>query len=263
MANIEEIEEIQQPKKPLRFDWVLPVLFRPARALREVVQSESSTWLTPLLILSLLVIISALVAGPIRTQIALSKPPELPADFQYWSPDAQQKYMEANQPNTSPLFMVVFPALGALARVWIGWFLLAAILHMILTLSGSRGSRSADFSLAGWSMLPYAIRTLVQIVAMLVTHRMVTRPGLSGFLPADATGGLAYLGAFLGLIDLYLIWQIVLLIIGASAGSGLQRARVSGAVLATLLIFLALEALPGFIGAQLSTLTVNRPFFLF
>lgn len=263
MANIEEIEVLEKPKARLRFDWVLPVLFRPARAMREIAQSEVSSWFTPLLLLSVLVLISAVIAGPIRTQIALSTPPTLPQDFEFWSPEMQQDYFEANQPNTSPLFMYVFPALGGLAAVWLGWFLLAAILHVILTLSGSRGSRQADFNLTGWSMLPYAIRTLVQIVYMLVTRQLITRPGVSGFIAADVTGGMAYLAALLALVDLYLVWQFVLLIIGARNTSGLKSGKVTGAVLVSILVLIALRAVPGFISAQLSALTVDRPFFFF
>lgn len=263
MANIEETDVPEAPKRPLRLDWILPVLFRPGRALREVVREETSTWLAPLLLLSLLVIASALVAGPLRTQAALSTPPNLPVDFQYWSPEQQQQYMEANQPNTSFTFMYVFPAVAGLLAIWVGWFLLGAILHVILTLSGSRGSRGADFSLAGWSMLPLAVRMIVQIVYMLATHQMIARPGISGFMPTDATGGMAFLTSLLSLIDLYLIWQFVLLVIGATAGSGLVRGRVAGAVALSLVVLLALQALPGFARAQLSGLTVNRPFFFF
>lgn len=263
MANIEETDLPAKPKARLRFDLILPVLFRPAHAMRAVADSETSTWSTPLLLLSVLALVAVLVAGPIRTQIALSTPPTIPADFEFWSPEAQQQFFEANQPNTSPLFMYVFPALGKLASVWIGWFMLAAILHVVLTLSGSRGSRSGDFSMAGWSMLPFAIRYVVQIVAMLVTRQLISRPGVSGFIAADVTGGMAYVGALLSLFDIYLVWQFVLLVIGAAAASGLKRAKVAGAVLASVVLLLALQALPGFIGAQLGGLTVDRPFFFF
>jgi hypothetical protein len=159
--------------------------------------------------------------------------------------------------------MYVFPMIGGVLGVWVSWFLLGAILHVILTLSGSRGSRAADFSLVGWSMLPYAVRAVVQIVYMLVTRQLISRPGISGFLPVDATGGMAFLASLLSLVDLYLVWQFVLLVIGATYGSGLVRGKVVGAVALSLVVLLVLQALPGFAGAQLSGLTVNSPFFFF
>jgi hypothetical protein len=263
MANIEETDIPEAPKRRFRPDWILPVLFRPGRTLREIVHEEASTWLAPLLLLTLLVIVSALVAGPLRIQAALNTPLELPPDFEFYSPEMQQQFFEANQPNTSPLFMYVFPMVGGVLSVWVSWFLLGAILHVILTLSGSRGSRAADFSLVGWSMLPYAVRAVVQIVYMLVTRQLISKPGISGFLPVDATGGMAFLASLLSLVDLYLVWQFVLLVIGATYGSGLVRGKVVGAVALSLVVLLVLQALPGFAGAQLSGLTVNRPFFFF
>ena len=263
MANIEESILPEAPKRRLHLDWILPVVVRPAARLREIMHEEGSSWLTPLLLLSVLMVVAVLVAGPIRIQIAQSTPPTLPADFQYYSPEMQQQFYEANQPNVSPLMIYGFPILGGLAGIWLSWFLLSAILHVMLTLNGSRASRAADFSLAGWSMLPYAVRQIVQIGYMLVTHTMITRPGLSGFIPADATGVLAYAGAMLGLVDIYLVWQVVLLIIGATAGSGLKRGKVIGAVLLSVLILMLLQALPAFIGAQLGGLNVDSPVYFF
>ena len=189
MANIEESILPDAPKRRLHLDWILPVIFRPAAQLREIMQAEASSWLTPLLLLSVLVIVGALVAGPIRTQIALNTPPEMPPDFQYYSPEMQQQFFEANQPNVSPTFMYGFPILSGLIGIYLSWFLLAAILHVMLTLNGSRASRAADFSLAGWSMLPYAVRMVVQIVYMLVTKTLINSPGQSGFLPVRTRRG--------------------------------------------------------------------------
>ncbi|MGH2524117.1 MAG: hypothetical protein ACRDH2_16545, partial [Anaerolineales bacterium] len=71
----------------------------------------------------------------------------------------------------------------------------------------------------------------------------------------------AFLAAFLGLIDIYLIWHIVLLVFGVRAGNGLATAKAAGGVLLAMLLVLLLQALPGFLFAQLSGLNIIRPFF--
>ena len=172
-----------------------------------------------------------------------------------------QDYINANQPNTSPLMMVILPGLSALLGVWGGWFILGAVLHLALTMSGGRGSRSADFNLAAWASLPFAVRYLVQIGAMLITRQMICDPGLSGFFPADAAGVTAYLAIIMGLIDIYLIWQVVLLIVGATTGARLSAPKAAGAVIGSMLVLLMLQALPDFLLAQLGALSVQRPFF--
>jgi hypothetical protein len=260
-TTVEEIDLPEPPQRRLRLDWILPVLIRPAKTLREIVASDTPTWLAPVLLLSVLAVIFTLVAGPLRVQEALSRPAELPTDFQFWSPDAQQKYIEANTPNTGRLMMYGLPGLGALASVWVGWFLLGAVLHLGLTFSGGRGSRSADFNLAAWASLPFALRWIVQIGAMLITNQLITYPGLSGFFPQGSSGLVTYLAGIAALFDIYLVWQFILLVVGASASSGITRAKALGAVLASVLILLVLEALPGFLLSQLSGLSVQRPFF--
>ena len=260
-TTVEEIDLPEPTQRKLRLDWILPVFLRPARALREIAAADTPTWLAPILLLSVLALVFTLVAGPLRIQAALSQPPQLPTDFQNWSPDAQQKFMEANTPNTGRLMMYGLPGLGALASVWVGWFLLGAVLHLALTFSGGRGSRSADFNLAAWASLPFAVRWIVQIAAMLATNQLVAYPGLSGFFPQGAPGLTTYLAGMAALFDLYLVWQFILLVVGASASSGITRAKALGAVLASLVILLVLEALPGFLLSQLSGLSVQRPFF--
>jgi len=260
-TTVEEIDLPEPPQRRLRLDWILPVLLRPGKTLPEIIAAETPYWLAPLLILSVLALVFTLVAGPLRVQSALSQPPQLPADSQYWSPDQVQKYIEANTPNTGLLMMYILPGLGALLSVWAGWFLLGAILHLALTMSGGRGSRSADFNLAAWASLPYAVRWVVQIAAMLITSQQILHAGLSGFFPVGVGRLNAYLAGMAGLFDIYLVWQAVLLVIGASAGSGITRGKAIGAVLASLLILLVLEALPGFLLLLLSGLSVQRPFF--
>ena len=72
---------------------------------------------------------------------------------------------------------------------------------------------------------------------------------------------MAFARGMLGLIDIYLIWQIVLLVIGSTAGSGLKRGKVTWVILISMLILMLLMALPAFISAQLGGLKVDRPFF--
>jgi hypothetical protein len=261
MAEIDETELPEPPRRPLRLDWLLPLFIRPGKTLRAVAETEGPSWLAPILLLSLLALIYTLVAAPLRIQSALSSPTELPADYQYWTADMQQQYMEANQPNTGAMMMYVLPGLGALVGVWGGWFILGAVLHLGLTLSGGRGSRSADFNLAAWASLPFAVRSVVQIVAMLATRQLITQPGLSGFISSGAEGVSAYVAVALSLVDLYLIWQVILLVVGATTGARLTTPKAAGAVIGSVLLLLLLQALPGFLMAQLGGLSVQRPFF--
>jgi hypothetical protein len=260
MAEFEAVDLPVPAERGRAFAWLPMTLFRPVRAMRAVGSETRPVWLIPLLLLSALTLISVFVTGPLMQEAIRSGVAE-PPDFQYMSPEQQQQYMQAQEIAAGPATTYTFPAVGRLVSLWFGWFLLGGILHLVLTLLGSRSNNTSAFNLAAWSSLPFAIRLIVQIGAMLVTHRLIDSPGLSGFLAEDAKGWLAFARSLLAMVDLYWLWQFALLWIGASLTAGLTRRKAFAGVLITILLMLVLGALPGFALAQLSGLNVNQPFF--
>lgn len=260
MDNANQTPKKQEKKMQLNFDWVLPVLLKPREMLKKITAEEKSVWLTPLLIISALIILAALVAAPIRrtvTEMGMN----VPEDFQYYSVDQQTQFMNAQANQTSPLFLYVFPVLKGLASLWLSWFILSSLLHLSLTLTGSRASNIRSYNLAGWSFLPIGLRFVIQILAMLFTRTLITSPGLSGFISGDLKGFAAFMAALLGLIDVYFIWQIILLLIGVGSLSGLTRSKAWSATAVSIFILMLLQALPGFLSAALSGLSVSSGFY--
>jgi hypothetical protein len=169
--------------------------------------------------------------------------------------------MQAMQATQGPVFVYVFPALSALLGIWLGWLLVGGLLHLVMTMLGGRGDTMGAMNLVAWAGLPFAVRDLVRAAALLIGRQPIDNPGLAGFAPAEATGFVAYLVAWLPTIDLYLIWHIVLLVIGVRHASSLTRGKAIGGALFTVLLVLALLALVRFLTAQLGGLTIIRPFF--
>jgi hypothetical protein len=116
-------------------------------------------------------------------------------------------------------------------------------------------------NLVAWGSLPFAVRDIVRIAAMLSTNQLIGSPGLRGFAPFGDGNWSLVLASLLGLIDLYLIWHILLLITGVNAADGLSRPKAASGVLLTILLVLLLQVLLGFLSAKLGGLTVVRPFF--
>ena len=256
-----EVEAMPQTKKRnIHFEWLPSILIKPRSTILTINKESKPLWLTPLLTLSILALLVVLVAAPIRRntiQMGLTTPP----DFQYYSAEQQTQFMNAQATQTSPIFLYVLPLLFGLASIWIAWFLLSSILHLVLTLSGSHATSQKSFNLVSWTMLPLGVRTIVQIIAMLITKSTINGAGLSGLIGADAQGVLIYVAAILGLIDIYFLWQGVLLIIGVRDFSNLSRGKAWGATLISLAIFLVIFALPGFLKSILSHLTLTQYYF--
>lgn len=247
-------------KQSLNFKWIPPLFLRPVKTISEIVAQEKPVWLTPLLILSVLTLMVVLIAAPIqRTQSQMGA--ELPPDFQYYSPEMQDQYYQAQANQTSPLFLYVFPMLSGLLKIWVPWFLLSVILYLSLTLAGSRASSTRSYNLVSWSMLPIAIRMLVQIAVMLFSRSLVSAPGLAGFIESEASGAGAYFRSLLAFIDFYFLWQVFLLIVGAVQLSSLTRTKAVVATLISVVILLFLSAIPGLFSSALSGLSIRGGFY--
>jgi hypothetical protein len=250
-----------EPSSRLHLDWVVDVLFRPRVTLPKIAAVNRNVWLTPLLILTLLTVITVLVAGPIKKQAAEMGGLQLPDNFQYFSPEQQAQFQQAAQATQGPVFIYVFPALLGIARVWLGWLIVGGLLHLVLTMLGGRGNTGTSMNLVAWASIPLALRETVRIVAMLVTKGLIANPGLAGFAPEAGSNLSVYAGNMLAQVDLYLLWHMVLLVLGIKAANGLSNGKVWGGVLFTIFVVLSGQALFGLVGTLFDNLNIVRPFF--
>ena len=246
----------QQPARRFDLPRLQAMLFRPRRAFEEVTSEARATWLTPMLVLTITAILVVMVAGNLKARAAAMGEIQLPQDWQYWTPEMQENYMRAQQTTQSPVFLYVMPMLGSLTGLWVGWLLLAALLHFGSTLLGGRGSMQGALNIGAWASLPFALRNLLRIVFMLSAGHAIISPGLSGF--ASTPGFVAQL---LTRLDIFLIWNIILLVIGFGIADSLPRTKAVTGVLVIMLLVLLAQAGLGSLGSGLGGAGVQRPFF--
>lgn len=253
-------------KKPRRdpiawhFDWIPGILTKPRATFQKIIAQEKPVWLTPLLLISLLVLISAAVAVPVRTQLTQSEIGELPEGFQYWTDEDQAKFFQSQENKLGLMFMFVFPLLKGIAGYWALWFFFTSIWHLALTLTGARVPRVKASNFVAWAMLPFTVRLLVQVINTLATKSLGAAPGLSSLLPADAAGFMTFLRAVLAAIDAYWVWFTVLILLAAAPLSKLKKSKALAATLGTVFLVLILSAIPSLLGAWLSAVTSNASF---
>jgi hypothetical protein len=251
----------REKSKRLLLAWVPEVLFHPRQAFQRISSYSGAVWLTPLFIVSCLVLINVLLGGRLKNQAALAGEITYPPDYQYYTPDQQAQYMQAIQSTQSPVFVYVLPAIIALLGVWFGWLILGGLLHLITTLFGGRGSTLLSMNIVAWASLPLAVRQVIQIIYMLITQKLITNPGLSGFSPTGNTGLLLFIGHFLKYIDIYIIWQILLLILVVRLSTGLNKTKALIGVIITVLLMILAQAGLSYLASVLSNLNITRPFF--
>lgn len=227
----------KQPARRIDFSRLFAVLRHPTGAFTEMIAEARATWLTPMLVLSLTATLVVLVSGYLRSQSTMMGEVPLPPDWQYWSPEMQNDYMQAQQADQGTAFVYILPLVGALTAVWLGWVLVAGLLHLGSTLLGGRGSMQNALNVVAWASLPFALRDILRIIFMLSVGHIIVSPGLSGFV---ANPG--FLSQVLARVDLFWIWHVILLVIGLAIADGLPRTKAFVGVAAVLLLVLSAQA---------------------
>jgi hypothetical protein len=253
-----DLAYLEEKPKKLQFSWLLPIFYKPRNAMEEIAEKNHAVWLAPLIILMVSAMVLILVSAPIVEQASqVVTQSEAPAMNENSVTEQQGTPVQEAGKGANPVKTMVFPLLGKVAGIWIGWFLLSSILHLSLTLNGCHSNNRSTLNVTAWATMPYVLRDIVQIMAILVTNQLISKPGLSGFIADGATGFPAYFASVLLFIDVYFIWQVALMGIGAANISGKKPAKVWLATLIAVVVFLAIIALPGFIGAQLGALSTG------
>jgi hypothetical protein len=233
-----------EPPRKLRFDWVIPALFRPRQAFSSIMGGMNTAWLTPILLLTAAGLLYVIAKGSIQQATTVAMPGEMPPDYEYYSTDQQANYQQAVSITSGPLLTLILPGVGAILGVWLGWLAVGGLMHLVLTLFGGRGAMGTSLGMVAWANLPFAVRDIERALYVMASNRLIQSPGLSGF----ASPGIG--SAFLSLIDIFVIWNIVLLLVGVTKGHGLSRGKAGASVLITVGVVLAIKTGVGFAGSM-------------
>ncbi len=209
-----------------------------------------------MLVLTVTAVLAVVTAGYLKTRAAMMGEITLPPDWQWWTPEMQNNYMQAQQATQGPVFMYVMPLVGSLTGLWLGWLVLAGLLHLGSTLLGGRGSMQNALNVVAWASLPFAVRDILRVIFMVVAGHTIASPGLSGF-----TSSSGFITQLLARTDIFLIWNIILLVIGFAVVDGLTRGKsFANAFIVILLVLLAQSGL-AMLASNLGGAAVQRPFF--
>jgi hypothetical protein len=263
---LENIEMTEANSTDGRFylKWLIPLLIHPHQAFEHVLLHKA-TWYTPMLVTSLLLIAQVFFVkgftSPPSSEMAPSESfpvegvPSKGMEVAGGSGSEGMDAVAADSESSSVWRDFLLPAASKLAGLWTGWFVLTLLFFVALVISGSQGNFTSALNLTAWSSLPFAVQVLAQIIITLVYSSSMTLPqGLAGLaLKVQGMGG-EFLGITLQRVDIFLIWQAVLMMIGAVFISQLPAGKVRWLVLLALVIYLVLAALPAFGMEQFSLL---------
>jgi hypothetical protein len=238
------------------------MIVRPRATLEYLHEHGGRTWWVPALLAVLLVALAVVAAAPITARQAREA---VAAAQEQWgeqrgemSAEEQAQMEQGMSIAASPLITVVFPALGGGVGMVVGWLAWAGALYLASTTLGGRSAFGPMFRTVVWAWLPYTLRGLLQTVYILVSGELIANPGLSGLVLdsrsvsdlvlAPPSLGQTMLAAFLSRVDLFLVWNLILLVTGVMVVTRLPRRK---AVLVTLGVWVVLTLvgmLPALVG---------------
>jgi hypothetical protein len=250
-------------KPPFRFPakFAFSFILHPSDGFQKIAGQPRGSWSTPMLIVSLAAVLCLIATGWLTQQAALMGTPSLPPDFDYFTPEQQAQYLQAAQATQGITFIYVLPIIGSLFGIWIGWLIVGGTLHFATTLLGGRGETGVSMNIVAWANLPLAIRNIVRLFYMVISHKLIESPGLSGFIaPSDSNWSLVLI-SILGMIDIYLVWHVILLMIGVRVTTGLSTRKSIGSVLIAVLFIFGFQVAAQFLISKIGNLSITRPFF--
>ena len=239
---------------------LLGIIVRPRVTLEYLKERGGRAWWVPALLAALLLVVPILVVAPItaqQTREAILATQEQMEEQQGAELSAEQRD-QMTSIAASPLITVVFPVAAGVVGLVVGWLVWSGGLYLVGMALGGRSTFGGMLRMVVWTWIPYVLRGLLQTVYILATGQVVANPGLSGLVQDSsrvgemtfASPGLGQmlLAGFLSRIDLFLVWNLALLVTGVMVVTRLPRRK---AVLATLVVWLLLTALgltPALIG---------------
>ncbi|MBC7226707.1 MAG: YIP1 family protein [Thermoflexales bacterium] len=248
-------EEVSQPQKMglLRLLW--GIVARPRATFRYLNENGRRLWWLPALIAVVMVILPIVVGSPIQARLAREAVAEIQAQMdEMLSPEQRQQMEQAQQIAASPLVITVFPSITAVLGLVVGWLAWAGALYLVGMVAGGHASFGALFRMVVWAWIPYALRGFLQTLYILFTGQLIAHPGLSGLvadtrsvgemLQSPPTTGQLLASSFLSRVDLFLFWNLALLVVGTTVVTRLSGRKATALVLAIWLLFALIALVP-------------------
>ncbi len=188
------------------------IWFRPRKILKAIAAEERRIWVFPLLVISAGLLVFTFTRGWVQS----STRPEVvfPPDYQYYLPDEQQNLQNALALANGPVFVYLFPAIAALAGLGLYWLVYSGLLVSGFRILRGRCSGRSIRNLTAWAMLPMILRFFIQSIYMVLSGEVIKTTGMSGVVFSSDALQQSIGAYFLSGVDIYLIWQMALLIIG-------------------------------------------------
>ncbi|MGC9523458.1 MAG: YIP1 family protein [Anaerolineae bacterium] len=243
------------------FGMLIGMIVKPRATMAALREARRRWWIVPAILMVGALIFSGFAYSRANAEFLYQQQVEM---FEQMPPEQRGPMAEPPAKATPPLLTTGLRIAGQVVGVIVTWVVWAGLLALASTFFGQNGARFGGFfAMVVWAWLPHAVRHLVQGVYQFVTQTPIYNQGLSG-LVLDNTpmafspfSGPRYVpptrsdqvwAAFLGRIDVYRVWSLLLLVTGVIIFARASKKRAWLLTLGIWLIATLLSLLPTIIG---------------
>ena len=195
------------------------MIVRPRDTLAYLRDATGTTWLWPAIVAGILLVVSLILISPItRAQAEAQLEVVQQQVAEGLSPEERAQIEQVTNLTSGPLFTVVIPSVTGVIGLALGWLLRGGVLYLLSLALGGQAQFPPMFRMGVWTTLPDIVRRLVNTAGTMLAGRTLTS-GLAFLAPTPETGvfpsvSTVLLGAFLGKLDIYLVWGLALIMVG-------------------------------------------------
>lgn len=252
-------------KKSL-FALLIGVFVRPRATFTHLREHQPRSWWLPALLLIICTVLPVWAGLAIANRPVLMEPTgptrmeETPMMLEAPTMLERNSSPQSQTP-TQPLALSALKIAGAVIGQPLTWLLWGGALYLASVFLGRSSGFKDMFRLSVWAWLPYAVRGLIQTIYIWSTGQTIVNTGFSGYvIDRSATqfippgpGTLALAGV-LGRIDIFLVWNLLLLSIGLQAFTHLPGRKAFTAVLSIWIVLALLSVIPAIVGGMFGSI---------
>ena len=278
-TEVNKLDELKHEKKlSINFKRIGKLITQPRLVFSEIeAEGKKAEWMSPIIVVVAIILLAGLLS--VSTVSNTSSPAVQSANSTQsnFGPGGmggggpmgmQQATIPANgattdesagqqDSSTSTILTKLLSALGSVLSFLLSWLILGSMVNLLSISMGGQANTHIALIFAAWAGIPVGVRAVMQIVYSLAAGTSISATGLSGFVTNTDSNGLVFLSKLLEQVDIYMIWQAVLLVIAVGVMTKLNNKKPIIVAAASMAILILLKSFLGLGIEQISNLEIN------
>lgn len=176
---------------------------------------DNPNFIIPVVLLVVVSIISGVISAPLAADLAQKK---------LQSGTTKLTPAQEGQAKQMMKFLPYIAVVTGLFSVIFAIFIQSALMHLGMSMFGGSAKFTVGLATVAYAQVPIVLQQILQSIYAVASGKIVA-PGLSALLPFGQQMG--PLAAFLGRIDIFALWSIILLVIGFSATYKISKGKAT------------------------------------